>query len=257
MTIAISRDRADHVFSGWFVFVFVILCLCLYCHQKGPPDVHLFRLLLISIPVKAVFPDTLTKENYCLNSNCISYTDKLLIPVAGDPGLSRGRAGDGGPRSLSKVEEFDPDTLERGTDRRGETNTNTNTNTDTPKMCFLMTDFLQIIQGWNDTDSGILSDARMTETTEGEESEGADRQAIEEATQPVHLGTPAAGEYSFRLFPVGEAQERAPFPLPAPFDKRLPGDRRSFAGEKFGQQTNENLASSAPALPPKKGRREN
>ena len=258
MTIAISRDRADHVFSGWFVFVFVILCLCLYCHQKGPPDVHLFRLLLISIPVKTVFPDTLTKENYCLNSNCISYTDKLLIPVAGDPGLSRGRAGDGGPRSLSKVEEFDPDTLERGTDRRGETNTNTNTNTDTPKMCFLMTDFLQIIQGWNDTDSDILSDARMTETTEGEESEGADRQAVEEeATQRVHPGTPAAGEYSFRLFPVGEAQERAPFPLPAPFDKRLPGDRRSFAGEKFGQQTNENLASSAPALPPKKGRREN
>merc|ERR1719331_1411087 len=87
MTIAISRDRADHVFS-----------------------------------------------------------DKLLIPVAGDPGLSRGRAGDGGPRSLSKVEEFDPDTLERGSDRR---------------------------------------DARMTETTEGEESQGADRQAIEEeATQP-------------------------------------------------------------------------
>merc|ERR1719361_435083 len=59
MTIAISRDRADHVFS-----------------------------------------------------------DKLLIPVAGDPGLSRGRAGDGGVGSLSKVEDFDPDTLERGSDRR-------------------------------------------------------------------------------------------------------------------------------------------
>ena len=40
--------------------------------------------------------------------------------MAGDPGLSRGRAGDGGPGSLSKVEDFDPDTLERGTDRRGE-----------------------------------------------------------------------------------------------------------------------------------------
>ena len=128
--------------------------------------------------------------------------------------------------------------------------------------------------------SDNLSDARMTETTEGEESEAA---LEEEATQRVHLGTPAtgefhlgtpaAGEYSFRLFPVGEAQERAPFPLPAPFDKRLPGDRRSFAGgqlvqntgeksgeqlgEKFGQQTSENLASAAPALPPKKGRREN
>ena len=129
--------------------------------------------------------------------------------------------------------------------------------------------------------SDNLSDARMTETTEGEESEGADRQAVEEeATQRVHPGTPAAGEYSFRLFPVGEAQERAPFPLPAPFDKRLPGDRRSFAGgqmdtgvpplhsrggqlvqntgEKSGELLGENLAfTSAPALPPKKGRRDN
>ena len=133
-----------------------------------------------------------------------------------------------------------------------------------------MTDFLQIIHGWNDTDSGILSDARMTDTAEGEDSEEPIEE--EDSTQRVHLGTPAAGEYSFRLFPVGETQERAPFPLPAPFDKRLPGDRRSFAGgqlvqntgeksgellgEKCGQQTNENLAT-APALPPKKGRREN
>ena len=71
----------------------------------------------------------------------------------------------------------------------------------------------------------------MTDTTEGEENEEADGpQMEEETTQKVHLGTPAAGEYSFRLFPVGDSQEkRAPFPLPAPFDKRLPGDRRSFA----------------------------
>jgi len=176
MTIAISRDRADHVFS-----------------------------------------------------------DKLLIPVAGDPGLSRGKAGDGGPGSLlTKVEDFDPDTLERGTDRR---------------------------------------DARMTDATEGEENEEADKpQMEEETTQKVHLGTPAAGEYSFRLFPVGDSQEkRAPFPLPAPFDKRLPGDRRSFAlmqnagetpgqnsgellGQKSEQTNNKNLPSTAPALPPKKGR---
>jgi len=57
-----------------------------------------------------------------MNFNCISvFPDKLLIPVAGDPGPSRGRSGDGGPGSLGKVEEFDPDTLERGGDRRGET----------------------------------------------------------------------------------------------------------------------------------------
>ena len=94
------------------------------------------------------------------------------------------------------------------------------------------------------------------------------------STGKFHLGTSATGEYSFRLFPEGESQERAPFPLPAPFDKRLPGDRRSFAGgqhlvqntgeksgggelsgEKSGhQQINEN---AAPALPPKKGRRDN
>jgi len=175
MTIAISRDRADHVFS-----------------------------------------------------------DKLLIPVAGDPGLSRGKAGDGGTGRLTKVEDFDPDTLERGTDRR---------------------------------------DARMTDAPEGDEIEKADRPIMEETTQQVHLGAPVAGEYSFRLFPVGESQERAPFPLPAPFDKRLPGDRRSFAGgqlvlqntgEKSGElsgqkcrQSNENLPSTAPALPPKKGRRDN
>ena len=112
----------------------------------------------------------------------------------------------------------------------------------------------------------------MTDATEGEEGEEADRPQMEEETTPkVHLGTPAAGEYSFRLFPVGDSQEkRAPFPLPAPFDKRLPGDRRSFAlvqngetsgqksgellGSKSGQTNNENLPSSAPALPPKKGR---
>ena len=114
----------------------------------------------------------------------------------------------------------------------------------------------------------------MTDTPEeGDEIEEADRQAImEETSHQVHLGAPAAGEYSFRLFPVGESQERAPFPLPAPFDKRLPGDRRSFAGgqplvlqntgdksgelsgEKCGHLTNEN---TAPALPPKKGRRDN
>ena len=113
----------------------------------------------------------------------------------------------------------------------------------------------------------------MTDTTEGEENEEADGPQMEEETTPkVHLGTPAAGEYSFRLFPVGDSQEkRAPFPLPAPFDKRLPGDRRSFAlmqnagetpgqnsgellGQKSEQTNNENLASSAPALPPKKGR---
>ena len=42
--------------------------------------------------------------------------------MAGDPDLSRGKGGgDGGGGSLSKVEDFDPDTLERGTDRRGET----------------------------------------------------------------------------------------------------------------------------------------
>ena len=41
--------------------------------------------------------------------------------MAGDPGLSRGKGGDGEGGSLSKVEDFDPDTLERGTDRRGET----------------------------------------------------------------------------------------------------------------------------------------
>ena len=118
----------------------------------------------------------------------------------------------------------------------------------------------------------------MTDTREGEETEEADRaQVEEETTQKVQFGTtPAAGEYSFRLFPVGDSQEksRAPFPLPAPFDKRLPGDRRSFTlvqntgGETLGQKSgellgpksgqlqtnNENLPSSAPALPPKRGR---
>ena len=116
----------------------------------------------------------------------------------------------------------------------------------------------------------------MTDTTEGEETEEADRaQVEEETTQKVQFGTtPAAGEYSFRLFPAGDSQEksRAPFPLPAPFEKRLPGDRRSFTlvqntggemgqksgellGQKSGQQTNnESLPSSAPALPPKRGR---
>ena len=132
----------------------------------------------------------------------------------------------------------------------------------------------------------------MTDTAEGEESEGVDGQILmeESSLHQVHLGSPAAGEYSFRLFPVGESQERAPFPLPAPFvDKRLPGDRRSFAGgqqlvlqntgekcgeksrdksgelsgqksgeksgelsgQKCGHLTNEN---AAPALPPKKGK---
>ena len=45
--------------------------------------------------------------------------DKLLIPVAGDPGLSRIKAGDAGDLNLNKVDDFDPDTLERGSDRRG------------------------------------------------------------------------------------------------------------------------------------------
>ena len=47
------------------------------------------------------------------------YADKLLIPVAGDPGLSRSKAGDAGDLNLNKVDDFDPDTLERGSDRRG------------------------------------------------------------------------------------------------------------------------------------------
>ena len=39
--------------------------------------------------------------------------------MAGDPGLSRIKSGDAGDLNLNKVDDFDPDTLERGSDRRG------------------------------------------------------------------------------------------------------------------------------------------
>ena len=92
-----------------------------------------------------------------------------------------------------------------------------------------------------------------------------------EETCKVDLGSPATGEYSFRLFPVGETQERAPFPLPAPFDKKQTGNNikhqqvsdnqtsKQQIGSNIDQQqsVSEDLPSSAPALPPKRGRREN
>ena len=58
-------------------------------------------------------------QNIRISNFFFYFADKLLIPVAGDPGLSRSKAGDAGDLNLNKVDDFDPDTLERGSDRRG------------------------------------------------------------------------------------------------------------------------------------------
>ena len=112
----------------------------------------------------------------------------------------------------------------------------------------------------------ILYNLSDTKQTEGEESDALDP----ERGPQVHLGNPATEEYSFRLFPAGETKERlAPFPLPAPYDNRLKVDNaqtrnatatnntttnNTTTNNNNNQQLSEN---SAPALPPKKGRREN
>ena len=106
----------------------------------------------------------------------------------------------------------------------------------------------------------ILYNLSDTKQTEGEESDALDP----ERGPQVHLGNPATEEYSFRLFPAGETKERlAPFPLPAPYDNRLEGDNAQTRNNTTTTTTttnnnNQQLSeNSAPALPPKKGRREN
>ena len=127
MTIAISRDRADHVFSGLlslrcilsrdYIYKTSKLCLwcscCFQCRQTSDPCgwrpgtkseqewrglcdplSHLSNLSHLSPAVK---PDSNIEQLFIA-------TDLPNHQVGG---------------TLSKAEDFDPDTLERGAERRG------------------------------------------------------------------------------------------------------------------------------------------